>query len=405
MTSSLELWRSYRLPPSMKRRIEDLRPILEACERQAAAERRYPMHGIDAMIDAGLFNLAPVKEVGGDESDLILEMEVYEAIARISVTAAWNLLVGNIHTAWASAYLSDEALAAVFPKGHRTVVAGQAAPTGKARRADGGFRVTGRYSWGSGISHSKWVLGGFRVEGEDEPLIFVVEKSAVTVLDNWHVIGIEGSGSYDYAVEDVFVPAGFAFSFNCTQPKRGGARFTLPWTAQASVPHSAVALGGGEHALEAIAQLAASKRRSMQQSTLAERGAFQRDLGESYIRVCAARDNAARLFEHMSGRALAGKPLSPGETSELSAMAASACRLAADVANMAFRYGGGNSVRLDSPLQRALRDVLVAQQHVAVADTSFETLGAAIIDQVAQSSLPEQSLAPKPAGAMAEARN
>lgn len=383
MIDSLELWRPYRLHPSMQRKIAELCPILEECDRQAAVERRYPLPAIDAMMDAGLFKLALAKEVGGDESHPIAEMEAYEAVARTSVSAAWNLLVGNIHTAWASAYLSDDAVATIFPSGNRTVVAGQAAPTGKGSRAKGGFRVTGRYSWGSGITHANWVLGGFRVEGIDAPLIFVVPKTSVTVLDNWHVLGIEGSGSFDYAVEDVFVPEGFVMPFGVIEPKRGGSRFSLPWVAQATVPHSAVALGGAEHALEAIAKLAASKRRGMQQSTLAERGAFQRDLGEAYIRLCAARDNAARLFAHMSERASSGRPLNEMETNELTAMAAHSCRVATDVANMAFRYGAGNSVRLDSPLQRALRDVLVAQQHLAVTDTSFDALGQGIINQLA----------------------
>jgi indole-3-acetate monooxygenase len=385
MSDPIELWRPYRLSSSLRRAIEKIRPILEDCEPRAVAERRFPLEGIEAMMDAGLFRLALAKEVGGEESHPVIEMEVYEAIARISVSAAWNLLVGNIHTSWASAYLSDEAVAAIFPAGHRTVVAGQAAPVGKGRKVDGGYRVTGRYSWGSGMTHCEWVLGGFKVEGDNRAFTFVVPKASVTVLDNWHVIGIEGSGSFDYTVQDLFVPEGYSFDFLNPVCARGGPRFTLPWRAQASVPHSAVALGGAEHAFEAIARLAGGKRRMLQEQTLASRGAFQRDMGETYIRLCAARDNAVRLFEHMTERALNGPPLNTTEAYELQAMAAHSCQLATEVASLAFRYGGGSSVRLDSPIQRALRDVLVAQQHVAVADTSFDELGVAIVNQVAGS--------------------
>lgn len=382
--ATASLWRPYTLDAATRARIEQVLPAIADADRRAEGDRRFPQDAIEAMLDAGLFNLALPRAVGGDERHPVAEMEIYELVARTSVAAAWNLLVGNIHTAWAAAYLSDDAVATLFPAGHRTVVAGQAAPTGKGRRVDGGYRVTGRYSWGSGISHASWVLGGFTDSATGDALIFVVPKAAVKVLDNWNVIGIEGSGSYDYTADDIFVAESYVFPFLCTVPKRGGARFTLPWTAQASVPHSAVPLGGAEHAFEAITRLAAGKRRSSQPgNSVAERGAFQRDLADAYIRLNAMRDNAAALFTHMIDRAEAGIAQTASETAELSAMAAFACRLSVDVANFAFRYGGGNSVRLDSPIQRALRDVLVAQQHVAVADTSFEALGSALIDRMA----------------------
>ena len=337
------------------------------------------------MMDAGLFRLALAKEVGGSESHPVLEMEVYEAVARISVSAAWNLIASNYHAAWASAYLPDEAIAEVFPSGHRTMIAGQATPSGKGRKSDGGYRVTGHYTFGSGIAHANWVFGGFNIDGEDGQRIFVAPKASAIVLDNWHASGLEGSGSFDFAVEDLFVPKDFTFPLLCTTPRRGGPRFTLPWNAQASVPHLAVALGGAEHAFEAIARLAPNKRRGLQQEVVASRGAFQRDLGEGYVRLCAARDHAARLIEHMTERAAKGSPLNQSEADEMTATGTHCCTLATEVAAMAFRYGGGDSVRLDSPIQRALRDVLVAQQHILVADTSFDALGRAIIGQVAPS--------------------
>lgn len=373
-----ELWRGFRLSAEMREKIDALRPLLERAGEESVAARRFPQSAVDAMFDAGLFRLAMPRELGGLELDPVSEMEAYEALARINVAAAWNVLVGNIHTAWAAAYLSDAAVSRIFPDGNRTVVAGQAAPIGKAWRVDGGFRVTGRYSWGSGVSHSSWVLGGFSIQGEDAMGVFVVPKEDVSILDNWHVIGVEGSGSYDYAVDDVFVPEGYWFDWPQPLRRRGGHRFTRPPLAQASVPHSSVALGGCARMLEEIVALAATKKRSGSPNTVADRGAFQRDLGRAFVRLNAARDNAANLFSHYLEP---DQTLSELQVIELAAMGAHANELAVEIANMAFRYGGGNSIRLNSPLQRGLRDLLVAQQHVAVADSYYDVLGQLLIAQ------------------------
>lgn len=381
MSELFDLWRPYRLPPEIMQMIDELRPLIEASEPRALAERCFPLPAIEAMAEAGFFHLSTVKEVGG-KSDPLLAMEVCEAVARVSVSAGWNLAVGNMHTAWASAYLPDEALAEVFPSGHSTVLAGGTFPVGKGKRVDGGFRITGLHSWGSGISHANWVLGGFLPEGEDVPLVYVTPKDSVTILDNWNVVGIEGSGSFDYAVEDLFVAESFTFPFLCTEPKRGDGIFALTWQAQGSGHHAAVALGGGQHALETIAALAVRKQRALQSSSLAQRGAFRRDLGEAYVRLNGARDNVARLIERRITQARLGATPTSGEIHELTAAATHSCQEAVDIANMAFRYGGGDSVRLSSQLQRTLRDVLVAQQHLLVADTNFEALGDAIVDRM-----------------------
>ena len=389
MTEKIDLWRSYRLDGALKSEIERLAPCLVECEEQAVADRRLPANVADALLQSGFFHLSVVKEAGGREVHPITEFDVFETFARISVGVAWNVLIANIHTSWASAYLPDAAFAEVFPVGHKTVVAGQTAPTGRGEVVSGGYRVSGRWSWGSGISHSNWVIGGFVSEEGGPPLVFVVPKSSVDVLDNWHTIGIESSGSYDYELKNVFVSHDFTFPFLCTTPLRGGAKMKLPWHAQGAPAHSAVALGGAEHALEAISTVAANTRRSGQNTTLAERGAFQRDLGDAYTRLCAARNHAVFMFERMMAVVSTAGKLSEFETSQLTAMGAYANRLSVEVANTAFRYGGGASVRQGNPVQRALRDVLVAQQHVVVTDTSFEAVGEGIIAQAAMPKLHE----------------
>jgi indole-3-acetate monooxygenase len=375
MSLSNPVWGSIRLNDDWRNRIAAVAPIIAAAEAEAIENRCFPLAAVSAMRDAGLFQLGITKEVGGLEVDVVTEMEIIEAVARISVSAAWNLVVGNIHTGWASAFLSEEAIAEIFPNGHTTVVAGQAAPTGRGVAVEGGYRVSGKYSWGSGYNHATWVMGGFTVDG-GPPMIFVAPKSKATCLDNWHVFGIEGSGSYDFSVEDVFIPHGYYYTFMFAETRRGGERYALPFIIQSLAPHVAVSLGGAQHALDCVAHLAATKRRSLSSSTLAERGAFQRDLAEAYTRVSAAR----ALMAQAIGQYHAVREWTSEEIARFVSIGAWASALAVDVAAMAFRYGGGTSVRLDNPLQRILRDVSVAQQHVAIGDQVYEQLGIAMID-------------------------
>ncbi len=367
------MWRSYDLKQSVLDKIEGLRPVLEKADRQSIAERRFPLQAIEAMQDARLFSMALPVEVGGEGLSIVEEMEALEAVSRISVTAAWNLIVGNIHTAWPAAYLPDEAITEMFPKGHNTIVAGQAAPIGKSEKVDGGFRISGKFSWGSGISHANWIIGGFINEGI--PTVFATPKKNVTVLDNWFPLGIEGSGSYDFELNDIFVPDSFVWPFVGTKVQRGIARFSLPPTTQAAATHGGIGLGGAQKALEEVAKLAKTKKRGGgQKLTLGERGAFQNDLGRYYIQLSAARSQLVDIYQRVERDAELGKPFSVKQDAECVASGAHASTLAVEVANNAFMHAAGNSVRDDSPIQRALRDVLVAQQHLAVTTTSYESL-------------------------------
>jgi alkylation response protein AidB-like acyl-CoA dehydrogenase len=247
----------------------------------------------------------------------------------------------------------------------------------------GGVRVTGRYSFGSGMSHANWVIGGYLVPTEDgsdpEPRVFVTAKDNVQVLDNWYSIGIAASNSVDYAVDDLFVPDGWHFSFAAPEPRRGGARFTEPIFAQISGAHCGVALGAGERALDEIVGQAGTGRQLNSTSSLAERGAFQRDLGHARTALTAARDHAARLLGRLGEARDAARPLDEEFVDELVSVQTYTTETALEVATMAYRYGGPPALRLTNPLQRVLRDLLVAQQHRVIADVSYDALGEVLV--------------------------
>jgi len=379
-------WRHFELDDATVEAIESLRPVLSATEQQAEEERTLPMQAVEALRDAGLFNVALPREVGGVEATPVFEFEVYEAVSRISTVAGWTLFVGNLHTAIPTVYSGEEAFQAMWGDGRTALVAGQYAPMGVGERVDGGLRVSGHYSFGSGISHANWVLSGCRVG--DEMLGFVTPVEDVQLLDNWFVAGLAGTGSRDYELQDVLVPDGYWWDWMEPQSQRGGARYATHIRSQIAACHSGFALGAGERALDEVISLAATKKRMLQKATIADRGVFQYDIGRARAQLEAGRAYAVDVLSELAALQASGDALPEGFLDRIHAMATYATELAVEVSLLAYRHGGGSALRLDSPIQRTLRDVLAAQQHLYVADLNYEAFGGQLIATSAEASLP-----------------
>lgn len=376
-------WLPYRMTAEHAAIVERVRPLIEETELEAERDRQLPHRVYEALAAEGLFKVAMPKELGGWDVDPVVEVEVYEALSRISTAACWNVTAGCINTSWVGAYVSDEAAEEIFGRDD-VVVAGQAPPMGKGRAVPGGVRVTGTYSFGSGMSHARWVMGGYMVPTDDpdtppEPRVFVTAKDNVQVLDNWYSIGIAASNSVDYAVDDLFVPDGWHFSFATPEVKRGGARFEQPIMAQITGAHCGVALGAGERSLDQILTQAKTGKQLNSVGPLADRGAFQYDLGHARSTLGAARDHTMSLLGRLGDARDSGEPLSDQFVDELVSLQTYTTEVALDVAVMAYRYGGPSALRLTSPLQRVLRDLLVAQQHRVIADVSYDALGEELV--------------------------
>ena len=379
-------WRPFTLDQELRDAIESIRPVLADTERQAEEERKLPPDAVAALQGAGLFKLALPKEVGGLEVDPLSECEAYEAVARINTSAAWNLFVGNLHTAIPTVFAGDEGFAAMWGEGRAALCAGQYAPIGTGTRVDGGIRVTGRYSWGSGIDHANWVLSACMLDGA--PVGFVVPIDEVEVLDNWYVAGLSGTSSTDYELKDVLVPDGFWFDWMEPEQRRGGPRYSTHILSQIAACHTGFALGAGERALEEVVRVAAVKKRMLQTTTVADRGVFQYELGRAYCQLHGARAYAAQTLGTLAEYQQDGSGLPDGEIARIQAMVTYVTQVAIDAAMLAYRHGGGSALRLDSPIQRTLRDLLAAQQHVYAADNNFDALGVTLVTEAVAGSSP-----------------
>ena len=161
---------SFPTDPAAKRRVlmdavASVRDTLEAGAMAAETDATLPPASVDALYDSGLLRLKMPHVLGGAEADPVTQLDVLEAVSRIEPAAGWCLMIGAASLGGLSAFLPDQAIEEIFAGGHPPKVAGAAAPSGIATPAEGGYRLTGHWQFGSGIQHAEWVSAGARVAG------------------------------------------------------------------------------------------------------------------------------------------------------------------------------------------------------------------------------------------------
>jgi alkylation response protein AidB-like acyl-CoA dehydrogenase len=363
--------------------VDNVRDILAANAEEAEAIRTLPQASVAALRESGLFTLKLPAVLGGAEADPVTQIEVIEAVSYIDPATGWSFFIGTGGGSMC-AFWPDEAIAQMFRGGRIPTLAGAFRIGGKAVAVDGGYRVTGRWSWASGIRHAEWVAAHVLVErpGSDrpEPRIVVVPASDLTIHDTWHVAGLKGTGSCDFSLTDCFVPEGFTFDSQAMQPQRGGPLYQLGLPGLLVNELAGFALGVSRRALDAIIELAHTKRRGYgKQTPLAERAVFQRVLGESDLRLRAARGLIIETFEKAWQTVCTGRRPEPALQVEMSSATTWVTDVALEVTTQAFRYGGGTAIHLNHILQRCLRDLQVGASHLMVSDASYERHGQCLL--------------------------
>jgi len=360
--------------------VASVEPILAEHARSSEALGRLDSESIEALRKTRLLRLAAPRDLGGLEVDPVTQLEVIEALARIDGSAAWcaGILAGT--TAIAGGYLPAASSRKLFAAGVPTM-AGQVGPSGRAVPAAGGYRLTGRWKFGSGIHHAEWVVGGGFVQGRELPAgirLFVLPKDQVVVHDNWQVAGLKASGSSDYSIEDVFVPEEMTVAFLDTivgNVVTGGAALRMGMPAIVTPFHAAVALGIARRALDEVTRQAIEKGRGFPPSPLPTHQHFQMSLGKAELELASARALEVALLSSLWAEAAAGATPAPARQAEARAAATFVTEVAQRVTTAAFQAMGGGALFDDNPLQRCFRDVHAAGQHFIMSPTAYRALG------------------------------
>ena len=361
-------------------RLEAIRGGLEAGAETAEDLATLPQATVDLLYNEGLLHLKLPEALGGVELDPIAYLDVIESLSRIESAAGWCALINCTSIAWPGAFLPDEAIAQIFAGGRVPIAAGAAGPLGRARPVEGGYLVSGRWPFGSGIRHAEWVVAGCRIEGDrQEPpghLMVAVPVEQVQIHDNWQVMGLKGTGSCDYSMSEVFVSGDFTWDMEKSRPHRGGPHFLMGRPGFVISDHAAFALGVARRALDEILELSPSKSRGYAEPTMiAASSTFQRDIGRADLELRAARELVVSVLEEAWESCCSGVVPPPPLQSRLRSAAVLATEVGAEVAGLALRYGGGASIYSSVALQRCFRDLNAAAQHRVVRQSSYENHG------------------------------
>jgi alkylation response protein AidB-like acyl-CoA dehydrogenase len=328
------------------------------------------------------------RTLGGFEVDPLTFYRVVEAIARIDGSTGWCVFIAGGNPLL-GAFLADEAAERVFGSDPQVVTAGVVHPYGTAVLSDGGYRLTGRWSYASGCQHSSWVFCCCQVfdgdqksladDGEPDVRLFFVPSEQITVVETWDVSGLAGTGSHDVVIDQVFVPAAYTCAFKPGITPQG-AHYRSPvyryvLYASFALAIGAVALGIAQGAVDACLELAQSKRPNVGTDMLRDRPLFQVRVAEALALVRSARAWLHMAVQQTWQSHLANGHVTFDERADLLLAAANATRSAASAVDILYTAAGASANYRRSPLQRALRDIHAATQHVGTAAPQFESAG------------------------------
>ena len=337
------------------------------------AARRLPPDLADAFTQAGLFRLVTPKSLGGLEVDVTTLFETIETMSAADGSAGWCLMIGA-STAILAPYLPEAGAEEIYGRDQDVVTGGALAPRGQGIAVDGGYRVSGRWPFVSGIDHCSWLCGGFLTEDGDFRMAYF-PASDIEIIDTWDVSGLRGTGSHDMAVDDAFVPTDRSVALLSATPREPGPLYRFPIFGFLGLNVAAVALGLARAAVEELTSLATKKTPTMSAQRLADRGTTQDAVGRANAALLAARafffDEAGTAWDG----AAAGVDFTLEQRARLRLAAVHAARTAADVVDTMYDLGGGTSIYAASPLQRQFRDVHTVTQHIVVAPATYELGG------------------------------
>jgi len=341
---------------------------------------------VDALWDSGLMQFMNPKEAGGHEPGFAELIETWIEMARQDGSLGWIGIANIPSSCFAAAYLPDEGFDAVFTANdNRVTMGGQFFPNGMGDKVEGGYRVTGAWQFGSGTGHSEYVCAGFLpmdggqmvMADEVMPLMMVavVPRQQVTFTDGWHVQGLKGTGSYDYELKDVFVPASHTYPLMTRMPLRGGPMYKFGVMPLTGCGHAAWALGVSRSAIDDVLELAIAKTRMGESSSIAHKLTFQRNLAHHEGMWRAAHRLVLDTFTDMESRVAGGEELTPQMRCDMRIAATYATEASREIVQWAHLAAGTSAIREGSRLERAFRDMYTGTQHAFISENTYTEAG------------------------------
>ena len=354
-----------------------LRDRAAACK----ADKRVPDETVADFHAAGFFKILQPEQWGGYAMDPQVFYSVGLEVARHCPSSAWILGVIAVHN-WQLAVFDDQAAQDVWAEDPSVLISSSYAPVGKVKVVDGGFRLSGRWSFSSGSQHCKWAFLGAVVPTPEAPFdmanyrTFLVPISDYTIVDNWDVVGLQGTGSHDVVVDDVFVPEHRTHrsmdGFLCENPGNAvntAPLYRMPFMQVFVRAVCTATLGACEGALEAFVEVAKTRQAG---PVKMKNDPFARQLAaEVKASLEEMKLTMIRNFDAMMACCRAGEGIAVEDRVRYrydSAVVADRCLA---LSSRMLKAAGSGGIRLDSELLAYHLDILASQAHIANHSTPF----------------------------------
>jgi alkylation response protein AidB-like acyl-CoA dehydrogenase len=361
-----------------------LRPELRRYKDEVEREQRLPPALVEQLHAAGFYQMVIPRSLGGLQVDPLTYLRVVEVLAEGAGSVGWNLAnnsVGQLVTLG----LPEEGVQEIYGERADTVIAGTAVPGGgQAVPVKGGYRVSGRWQFGSGCREAAWMLGSFQILDGDRPRpgpdgkslfwrgVFA-RKEAEIVAGSWDVAGLRGTGSFDWTVDDVFLPE------RRTMPQAGiplenqwghwpGTTYALPVHCWVGPHHSAVITGIARAGIDALIELAGGKQpRGRPAGLLCENPQVQDAVGRADAILNAGRAYRSAMITELWNIVAAGRSTTLEQRARCRLAAIYAGDSARQAMDLVYRAGGSTSFQRASRLAECWRDLHVVGQTVTIA--------------------------------------
>jgi indole-3-acetate monooxygenase len=356
----------------LSERAEAMVPLLDERAEFADENGLLSEEVVDALHRDELFGMWVPEVLGGAELDPVRSLGVISTLSYGDPSAGWVVMAASLAIGTGAAYLGDEAVAELFGEGRRPVIAGQGTRPGTAVAQDGGFALSGAWSFASGIKHATHIHTLGVIESTGEPRIFVVPVERATLIENWDVLGLRGTGSIDYTIDSVFVPESYTHFATTDVPRRGGRLYGIGIIGFAEICHSGWALGVGRRILDEL--IALVKGKAGRPGAQGDNPSFQEGLAKAEATYRSARAFVYEAWTDVTDTLERGEGLSVRQQTLIRLALTHLTGVLHEIANFAYLAGGTTALRKGT-IQRLLRDVHAGTQHVTSSPPVVQACG------------------------------
>jgi indole-3-acetate monooxygenase len=365
-----------------------LGPAIAAAADTIESTRRIPAPLMAQLHDSRLLRLLLPRSVGGEQTDPGTCLAVIEEIARHDASVGWNMFVAN-SSALIAAFLELDVARTIFAD-PRTVVAWGPPNATRVKAVAGGYQLTGQWDFASGCRNATWmgahclVLerdGSLRRNPQGRPVIrsLLFPAGQATLIDTWNTIGLRGTASDSYSVEDVFVPD--AFSTTREEPtlrRERGPLYAFTMQGLYAVGASGVALGIARAMLDAFVALAIEKTpRAL--SRMADNAVVQADIARAEAKLGSARAYLMETLAAIYARADDIEPIDIADRARVRLACTNAIHAAIEVADFTYKGAGVDAIFPGSPFERRFRDMHTLSQQIQSRTAHYEAVGQVLL--------------------------